>query len=350
MNALAVDRRRAAAAGPTAGGGPPRRIAIAVYSALGLGAALFVALVVWRGAREVLAVLAVAGWQLIWLAAYHLVAIGVDALGWRSLFPRPVPPFARIAVARWIAEGVNNLLPVAQLGGEVARARAVRGPGVPARIAGATVVVDITVSALTQLLFTLTGVALLLWYFGRQRFVPYVLLGVVLFGALVALFYRWQRRGMFGFAARRLSAALGGRRWAMGNADAVDAAIAEVYERPAAVLLAGAFNFASWVLGAGEVWIAMRLFGHPVSVLDAFLLESLGQAVRQAAFLIPAGLGVQEGGFVVLGAALGIDPESALALSLAKRVRELVLGLPSLLAWQWVEGAHFVRGMPSANG
>jgi len=31
---------------------------------------------------------------------------------------------------------------------------------------------------------------------------------------------------------------------------------------------------------------------------------------------------------------LGIGPETALALSLAKRVRELLLGIPGLIAWQ----------------
>jgi hypothetical protein len=36
----------------------------------------------------------------------------------------------------------------------------------------------------------------------------------------------------------------------------------------------------------------------------------------------------------MLGRVVGIAPETALALSLAKRVRELVLGIPGLIAWQ----------------
>lgn len=62
--------------------------------------------------------------------------------------------------------------------------------------------------------------------------------------------------------------------------------------------------------------------------------ESLGQAVRAAAFAVPGALGVQEGGYVVLGGALGIPPDTCLALSLAKRAREILLGLPGLLAWR----------------
>jgi len=58
---------------------------------------------------------------------------------------------------------------------------------------------------------------------------------------------------------------------------------------------------------------------------------------------VPGALGVQEGGCVVLSAALGIGPETGLALSLIKRVRELVLGVPALLVWHFAEGRHLLR-------
>jgi hypothetical protein len=48
-------------------------------------------------------------------------------------------------------------------------------------------------------------------------------------------------------------------------------------------------------------------------------------------------LGVQEGGFTVLGTLFGIPPEAALALSFVKRVPDLAIGLPGLLAWYWLE-------------
>jgi len=61
------------------------------------------------------------------------------------------------------------------------------------------------------------------------------------------------------------------------------------------------------------------------------VLESLGQAIRGAGFAIPGALGVQEGGYLLLAPLAGLAPGAALALSLAKRVRELLLGLPGLL-------------------
>jgi uncharacterized membrane protein YbhN (UPF0104 family) len=86
-----------------------------------------------------------------------------------------------------------------------------------------------------------------------------------------------------------------------------------------------------WLVGTGEVFLILQLLGHPVSWVTALLLESLGQAIRGAAFAIPGALGVQEGGYLLLAPFAGLSPDSALALSLAKRSRELLLGLPGLL-------------------
>jgi len=63
----------------------------------------------------------------------------------------------------------------------------------------------------------------------------------------------------------------------------------------------------------------------------ALLLESLGQAIRGAGFAIPGALGIQEGGYLLLAPVVGLQPGAAIALSLAKRSRELLLGLPGLL-------------------
>jgi putative membrane protein len=163
-------------------------------------------------------------------------------------------------------------------------------------------------------------------------------------GLLVVGFYVGQRRNMFGGLARRvggLVGAAGGQFTA--SASALDAAVRALYRRPSAVAAGAAWHLVSWTVGAGEVWLALRFLGHPVGIEQALLLESLGQAVRTAAFVVPGALGIQEGGYLVLGTALGLAPQTALALSLAKRVREVVLGVPGLIVWQAEAVSTFVR-------
>jgi uncharacterized membrane protein YbhN (UPF0104 family) len=82
------------------------------------------------------------------------------------------------------------------------------------------------------------------------------------------------------------------------------------------------------------------LLGYPVSLLEAFLIESMVQGIRAAAFLIPGALGAQEGGFLIIGTLLALPADAALALALTRRVRELAFGIPGILAWQWFEARN----------
>ena len=118
------------------------------------------------------------------------------------------------------------------------------------------------------------------------------------------------------------------------NAAALDGAIRGFYADRRRLGTSGVWHVLSWLLGAGEIWLALRFLGHPVGLATAVVIESLGEALRTAAFTVPGALGVQEGGFLVLGRLFGFTPDVALALSLAKRVRELALGVPGLVAWQ----------------
>ena len=127
------------------------------------------------------------------------------------------------------------------------------------------------------------------------------------------------------------------------------AAVAATYADRRQILRSACWHLASWTAGTGEIWLAMTVIGAPGGFTEALILESLGQAARSAAFMIPGGLGAQEGSYLLLGALLGIPPEVALGLSFIKRVRELVLGLPGLVTWYGIEGRHAWRRRQAAR-
>jgi len=117
----------------------------------------------------------------------------------------------------------------------------------------------------------------------------------------------------------------------------LDAKIRETFAARPRIFQALGWQFAGFVVGSSETWLALRWLGHPVSVADALVLESLTQAAKSVFFMVPAALGVQEAGLVGAGLLLGLGSDVALALSLAKRMREVLFGLPALAAWQWME-------------
>lgn len=308
----------------------------AVRPGLAIGLALFTALVAYNGVGELAATLAHAGFGLVLVAAFHLVPLAADALGWWSLLDRPERPGLRFFLrARWIGESVNGLLPVLQIGGNVVKARLLGAAGVlPAR-AGASVVVDVTTLLVAQLAFTAAGIVVLLDRTGVAHVTRVVGVGALLMAALVAAFVAAQRAGIFGHGARVVGRLAGGIGVQLAlDARALDTEVRAVHARGDRLLVSGGWHLAAWVAGTGEVWLALAFLGHPVDWTTALLLESLGQAIRAAAFAVPGALGIQESGFVVLGGALGLAPETCLALSLAKRTRELLLGVPGLVAWQ----------------
>ncbi|MBU6282347.1 flippase-like domain-containing protein, partial [bacterium] len=274
---------------------------------------------------------------LLVVAAFHVVPLVLDALGWRALLPAPGRPGAfAFARGRWIGESVNSLLPVMQIGGSVARTGFLRRQGVRGGTAAASVVVDVTLVVFSQVAFSLLGVIALVTIRGGGRLGLAAALGALLLAGLAAGFWIAQRRGIFGTGGRALERFLERSEGpSLGlRAEEIDRSVAAIHADRAAMLESFGWHLASWLAGVGEVWLALRFLGTPVGMSGALLLESLGQAVRAAAFAVPGALGVQEGGYVVLGGALGIPPDTCLALSLAKRAREVLLGLPGLLAWR----------------
>lgn len=312
---------------------------IAAYAFMFLGLSLAVALIAYQGYGEVVEGFAAAGWAALALPAFYLLPLAVFALAWRSLFDVP-PRYALLYRGVWTGTAVNWLLPVAQIGGDVLRARLAIKGGVPGRVAGSTILVDKTAMAASQVLYAVIGVALLLTLREPGPVALAALLGVVVLSVLIGLFVWVQHTGMFGFLARRARPFMAAERLERlaGGADSLDTAVRALYAQPGKIAGGLAIRLGARFVAAGEVWLAMQLLGQPVSYAEAVMLESLGQAVRGAMFFVPGALGVQEGGFMILGAVVGIGADNGLVLSLLKRVRELVVGVPALLLWQIQEG------------
>ncbi|HSB04153.1 MAG TPA: flippase-like domain-containing protein, partial [Thermodesulfobacteriota bacterium] len=302
-----------------------------------VGVALFAAIIAWQGISDIAQALGRAGWGIIAIALLHLPPLWADAIGWRSLFPRGHRlPRRTMLRARWIGESINDLLPVLQMGGNVVKAWFLVDRGIQIGQAGASVIVDITLVVMTQILFTLLGIILVAPTLESRGSLLIVFTGTVIMAVLLGGFYEAQRRGFIGAVMQISRRILGGSEWfSLSNgATMIDAEVMRLYGKRRALATSGFWHIISWFLGVAEVWLALHLLGHPVDLGTALLFESLGQAIRTGAFAVPGALGIQEGGYVLVGGILGIEPSISLALSLSRRVRELLLGLPGLVFWQ----------------
>ena len=309
-----------------------------------IGLLLFVAVIGYQGIGSVSTAVGAVGWGLVWISLFHLAPLVVDTYAWQILLDRRYRVgLGRLTEISWIGEGVNSLLPVALIGGGLVRTRLLNLARVPAAIGGASVVVDLTLAVISLIFFSIAGVAVLFSHALPGHTLTQLLPGLLAFSLLIYGFYVAQRRGMFLALARRIERLSGTKTAGSLSIDAarLDCRVAEIYERRGDLWFAFLLRLLGWVIGAGEVWLALRYLGHPVTLVEALMLESLGQAIRSAAFVVPGALGIQEGAYLLLGTSIGIPPHIGIALSLVKRVRELVFGMPALLLWHGLEVRRF---------
>ncbi len=288
-------------------------------------------------------------WGILPILIIHFLQLVFAGLAWRTPVAHlpAIPNQTSFIQIRWIRESLSGLLPITQIGGELISIRLMTMQGMKGSLASASLVIDLTMEAISLLLFTLVGLTVLLLTDHTSALVKWVLIGIMLMTPAILGFLLAQRYGIFK-GIEKFCNWIADRSPLLqtGAADGLHESILKLYQKPRALLTSCNQHLIAWGIGTLEVWLILYLLGYPITLVQALILESLGQAIRSAAFFIPGGLGVQEGGYLLLGNLFGLPPEAGLALSLIKRVREIILGLPGLLAWQIIEGRHLIKNQP----
>jgi putative membrane protein len=307
---------------------------------IGAGGAAVIALVAWYGIQSITAEVLQAVWVVPLTALLLCAQLYFSAAAWRTVVGRRLPSTISYFRIRWIRESVNSMLPVAQLGGNLVGIRMLAQRGVPGPLAGAGTTLDLTVEAVTQFLFTFAGICTLAaldvdrasapWVKAALTFMPLALIGFI-----VA-----QRAGLL-----RIIEWLAARLTHVFPALSIESVrglhdeLMRLHRDRRALAQATALHLLAWTIGTAETWLVLTAMGRPTGFCEALVIESLGMAAaRSAGFAVPGALGVQEAGLIVVCGLFGIQPETAIALSMVKRARELMVCLPGLVAWQWSEG------------
>ena len=317
--------------------------------AIGVGGAAVTGLVAWFGGHAIGVEVLAAEWAIPATVALHVVQLFLSAIAWRLAVGVERPGLRAFFRIRWIRESVNSLLPVAQLGGNLVGIRMLAHRGVPGPVAGAGTTLDLTIEALTQFVFTILGIGVLASIDSDRSWAPWVEGGVVGMALGLTGFVVAQRAGLLRiveFLARRLA-----RVFPTLSVEAVRGLHSELMRMQQDRTLlakATALHLTAWLMGVGETWLALTAMGRSTSLAEALVIESLGMAARSAGFAVPGALGVQETGFILVSGLFGISPDTAIALSMVKRARELLVGLPGLVAWQWSEGRRIIKRRPMA--
>lgn len=313
------------------------RLAI-LFGLLGLAAATVI--IVISGYDPVLQALARAGWGIVWTSLFHLISMICCIIGWRALMPgKKRPPYPFFFYLLWLRASVNNLLPVARIGGEVLAVRVMIKHGINRTSAIAATVVEITTSIIAVFLFNVIGAIMFALHVGDRHVGLKLAVALLLSMPLIAGLLIVQRIGFFGLLSK-IFLLVFRKQWSKfaGGATKLDRAVHNLYRRKGRVLFCGFWQFMSWFSGIFEIWLALHFLGHELPLTECFMIEALIQATSSAAFVVPGAIGVQEAGFLFFGGMLGLTADIAVALAVMRRCRDLMLYVPGLIAWQIQEG------------
>jgi uncharacterized protein (TIRG00374 family) len=290
------------------------RIKLVIKLAIVLGCAgLLVWLIDWRASLALLAQAAPAsvGWGILLVS----LAFVISAWKWQRLLAAagvqaPLAPLVRIY---WIGAFVSTFLP-SVVPGDAVRVAMARRYGAPAAVTASIVVERVTGLAALLLLAAGAAAAAPSLVPGDVARTPMLIVGAAGLVALLVLL------GVAtGSAARRWQ---GGRAWE-GQVRAVLArfgsSLSEVTRQPGALLVACAASFAFYGVVTLSHYVAIHAIGGEVSLADLAVVAPL-VILAGALPIVPNGLGMGEGAFVLLYTQVGLTPEEALAAALLRRL------------------------------
>jgi putative membrane protein len=277
------------------------------------------------------------------LCVYSAVIFITLAFAWAYMLPpeRRIP-MRYFYLGRLVRDSIAEISPFSPVGGMVAAARLMILKGMNGAYASASVAADATTEAMAQVVFLAFGIVVAVMHLGGvadsgpliQAMLATLLLAIPGIAGLIFL----QKRGS-GFAERMAVRFFPQARDGVSFRDAIH----HLYDSPRLLAASAFWHLIAWVGAGGATWIAFRLVGADISFIDAMAIEALLCTLRSIAVFVPAAIGVQEGGYVALAQLFGLPAEMGLAVSLLKRAREIVLGIPALLYWQSVEARAALR-------
>ena len=318
------------------------RILKALYVLIGLGLLVLVLSEidladVWQRASRI-------GWGMAVVLALYLGAFVIDTFTWQMALvsiPLNASWLYRFWKVRMVGEVFNSVMPAAGMGGEPVKAVLLKryygvayGEGAVSLILAKTInIISLSVFLAIGFVLILDSVALS----ANHKLMAGLGLGAFVFGT--TLIFAVQRLRASSIAGTWIS------RWRFARR--VEAGLHHVRDMDDRLVrfytlhrgrFAGAvaLAFVNWLMGILEIYYTMIFLGHPLTLAEAWIIESVAQLVRAGTFFIPASIGAQEGAFLLVYAALTGSPTLGIAVALVRRLREVLW-----IGWGVAVGALF---------
>ena len=282
--------------------------------------------------EEVAALVIQVGWGFAVVIGVYFLAFVIDSFSWQLALtgvPLDAVWLYRMWKVRMVGEVFNSVLPAAGMGGEPVKAVLLnKHYGVGFRESTASLILAKTINLIALVAFLAAGFILMAYspaLPGSFKSVAALGLGALALGIL--LFFAVQKLKITSLTGSWIGRRRLGQRLEdlLHHVRDMDDRLAGFYSGHG-VRFAGAVGLAliNWLLGAVEIYVTMIFLGRPISLADAWIIESAAQLVRAGTFFIPASIGAQEGTFLLVYGAMTGSPTLGAAVAVVRRLREVI--------------------------
>ena len=339
-------------------GGKSKRRAWLPIAGFAFGVSVLVFLVYFVGLETIYEPLAKIGWGFFLIVALNGVRHYLRALCLYLAVPRAERTFnVRNAFsARLVGETINTISFTGPVLGDAAKA-AMLNRKVDVEHSATAVIVDEIIYYITSLMLILTGAIVVLYAYGTGIALNLILFGLILFGAVILFGAWWVVKKNIKPISWLVKKA--GDRWFVpGSLVRKQDEIFEIEnnviqfqeQRPKAFFILLGLIVGTHILSVLEAYWAMQMLGLTVTMLSAFIIESLTKAVNFVFFLIPGTIGAYEGGNSLILQSLGFGAGAGVALALVRRGGILFWTLVGGIIMLWRGAKTSVEQLAESEG
>ena len=276
------------------------------------------------------------GWGILVVFGLHSVVVLLNTLSWQRLLPADGRmTLGKLAPMLIAGDAVTAVNPIGLVGGSLVRV-SLLSRVLPPNISLISVVLASTTQFVGQALFIFSGLPVALTMIrGKGLRLGLLIFSACLLTLLAVVLLAGFSTGVQGWAGNRL----GRIRWLVARWAAiperkrvvVQETLAAFRKRRRSVAFSVAASWLAWQAGVVGTFVILRFLHVPVRWSQALAIEMLGVAVEGALFFVPAKIGTQEGGKVLIFLAMGLAPAKGFALGLVQRLRELAWAAAGLI-------------------
>ncbi len=276
--------------------------------------------------------------RLYFLILAHIPTLYFDSLSWAILVGKKKFSVKWAFLITWIANAAGKFFPTGNITGEFVKGYLGVKKGLSTSNASTTVFADLIIA--TFALFIISFFSFLLIVFKDSNFLSiqnsfYFHISLAIFFVTCIFIFIFIRKRALKYLLYKISKTfkVSLKKKIVLTLLKIDFQLFKLSQNKIKLFQSFFFRIIGWLCGAFEIYVFLWVIGIEASLTDVVILESLTSLIKAFAFFIPGGLGVQELAFVMIGNFLGFNPSISFSIAIGRRIREILVGLPAVLAW-----------------